>query len=67
MLGGLAFGDAQQDQPERATQHFSAADRLRETIGVCLLPIERVNRGWHFDVARRALGEEAFRRFWGIG
>lgn len=48
------------EQAERAALLFGAVDALRESIGVAMLPIERVERERYLGAARRVLGAEAF-------
>lgn len=60
VLDGLAAIAAEQNQCERAAQIFGAAGGLRTTIGVILLPIERVERERQFRIIRLALGAETF-------
>jgi tetratricopeptide (TPR) repeat protein len=60
VLDGLAELATVQNQMPRAAQLFGAADAVRQSIGVVLLPIERVECARHLSAVRQALGDEAF-------
>jgi non-specific serine/threonine protein kinase len=56
-----------QDRMEQAVRYFGAAEALRESIDVSLVPYDRV---WHdrgVDAARSELGEERFAAVWAEG
>jgi len=57
VLVGLAVV---QQQPERATRLWGAAERLRDVIGSPLLPATKARYAADVAVARKTLGEDAF-------
>jgi predicted ATPase/DNA-binding CsgD family transcriptional regulator len=59
-LEGLASLDAAQGELVRAARFWGAAERLRETIGTPIPPVERADYGRAVASARAQLGEKAF-------
>ncbi len=66
-LEGLAEVVCSQGKHERAGRLFGAAEALREVIGAPLPPSDRSDYDRHLNVARDALGEEAFTTAWTQG
>jgi len=67
LLEALACLAAAEAQWERAARLFGAAERLGETIGSLIAPIERAECERDMAAARAALGEPAFAVAWAAG
>ncbi len=66
-LEGFAGLAQAQEQPDKATRLYGAADGLRAAIGVPLSPTGREEVNGHLAALRGALGEEAFDGAWAAG
>jgi ATP/maltotriose-dependent transcriptional regulator MalT len=66
-LEGLAFVALGQGQPACAAQLWGAAEKLRETIGKPLPPVERATYEQSVAVARKHMGNQAFSAAWTQG
>ena len=66
-LDGLAQVDWAQGQPARAARLFGAAEALRESLGIPILPIYLPEHQREVAAVRTALGETAFEKEWAAG
>jgi tetratricopeptide (TPR) repeat protein len=66
-LEGMARVVALQDRPEGAARLLGASAALREELGMPLTPIARADHDHAANVARTALGAEAFEAAWSTG
>jgi predicted ATPase/DNA-binding CsgD family transcriptional regulator len=67
LLMGVASRANTQGNPARAARLWGAAEALCETMGLSLLPIERVSLAWEVEAARSRLGAAAFAAAWAEG
>jgi hypothetical protein len=66
-LEGLTWVAAGRGQPHRAAQLAGAADALRQTLGIPVMPDRRAGHEQAGRAMRAALGEEAFAAAWAAG
>lgn len=66
-LAGALGATGGQVELQQAAQFYGAAERLRETIGAPLPPVERQRYDRHVAAVRARLGEPAFAQSWAEG
>ena len=66
-LDGLAALATKQGEPERAAHLAGAADALRKSISLELVPVDRLFRDRYVAELRATLGDEAFSAVVGQG